>query len=163
MKADAGTEPAVGRAMIDGALVVPLRRIPDERGTILHMLRSTDEHFQQFGEIYFSTVYRKLVKGWHSHLEMTLNYACIFGRIKLVLFDDRDDSPTRGALQEIFLGPDNHSLAVIPPGVWSGFKGMSDPFAIVANCCTHPHDPSRTTRLDPFDNEIPYDWAVKQH
>jgi dTDP-4-dehydrorhamnose 3,5-epimerase len=163
MTAEARTEPAGGKATIDGALVVPLRRIPDERGTILHMLSSTDEHFQKFGEIYFTTVYGNVVKGWHSHQEMTLNYACIFGRIKLVLFDDREDSPTRGALQEIFLGPDNHSLAVIPPSVWSGFKGMSDPFAIVANCCTHPHDPARTTRVDPFDNEIPYDWAVKQH
>jgi dTDP-4-dehydrorhamnose 3,5-epimerase len=163
VKTEAGTETAPSEAMIDGALVVPLRRIPDERGTILHMLSATDEQFQQFGEIYFSTVYRNVVKGWHKHREMTLNYACIFGRIKLVFFDDRDDSPTRGALQEIFLGPDNHSLAVIPPGVWSGFKGMSDPFAIVANCSTHPHDPSRTIRVDPFDNDIPYDWAVKQH
>jgi dTDP-4-dehydrorhamnose 3,5-epimerase len=163
MKRGAAPTGAAGEAMIDGVLVVPLRRIPDERGTILHMLSSMDEHFQQFGEIYFSTVYRNLVKGWHRHREMTLNYACIFGRIKLVVFDGRDDSRTRGAIQEIFLGPDNHSLAVIPPGVWSGFKGMSDPFAIVANCCTHPHDPARTTRVDPFDNDIPYDWAVKQH
>jgi dTDP-4-dehydrorhamnose 3,5-epimerase len=163
VKAEAGTEPARDEAIIDGSLVVPLRRIPDERGTILHMLRATDEHFQGFGEIYFSTVYRNVVKGWHSHREMTLNYACIFGRIKLVLYDDREESPTRGALQEIFLGPDNHSLAVIPPGVLNGFKGMSDPFAIVANCCTHPHDPSRTVRVDPFDNDIPYDWALRQH
>jgi dTDP-4-dehydrorhamnose 3,5-epimerase len=163
VKAEAEQEQAAREATIDGALVVPLRRIPDERGTILHMLRSTDEHFQQFGEIYFTTIYRNVVKGWHRHREMTLNYACIFGRIKLVLFDDRNDSPTRGVLQEIFLGPDNHSLVVIPPGVWSGSKGMSDPFAIIANCCTHPHDPSRTTRLDPFENDIPYDWAVKQH
>lgn len=127
MKAEAEQEQAAREATIDGALVVPLRRIPDERGTILHMLRSTDEHFQQFGEIYFTTIYRNVVKGWHRHREMTLNYACIFGRIKLVLFDDRNDSPTRGVLQEIFLGPDNHSLVVIPPGVWSGSKGMSDP------------------------------------
>src|ERR1043166_5268202 len=88
---------------IDGALIVPLRRIPDERGTILHMLKTTDEHFQQFGEIYFTTIYRNVVKGWHKHREMTLNYACVFGRIKLVLFDERDHSPTRGVLQEIFL------------------------------------------------------------
>jgi dTDP-4-dehydrorhamnose 3,5-epimerase len=147
--------------VIAGVQVVPLRRIPDERGTIMHMLRASDPHFIQFGEIYFSTVYREVVKGWHRHREMTLNYACVFGRIKLVLYDDREDSPTRGDLQEIFLGPENHALVVIPPEVWNGFKGMSDPFAIVANCCTHAHDPSRSSRLDPFDNHIPYDWAVK--
>jgi dTDP-4-dehydrorhamnose 3,5-epimerase len=147
--------------MIDGVQVVPLKRIPDERGTISHMLRSTDPHFQQFGEIYFSTAYRGVIKGWHRHREMTLNYACIFGRIKLVLYDAREGSRTRGELMEVFLGPDNYSLAVIPPEIWTGFKGMSDPFAIVANCCTHPHDPSRSTRLSPFDPSIPYDWNVR--
>lgn len=149
--------------MIEGVKVIPLRRIPDERGTILHMLRATDPHFQQFGEIYFSTIYRGVVKGWHKHREMTLNYACVHGRIKLVVHDDRDGSPSKGATQEIFLGPDDYSLAIIPPGVWNGFKGMSDPYAIVANCCTHPHDPTRSDRLDPFDNPIPYDWDVRNH
>ena len=147
--------------MINGVQIIQLKRIPDERGTILHMLRATDPHFQQFGEIYFSTVYKGVVKGWHWHREMTLNYACIFGRIKLVLFDERPNSPTQGQIMEIFLGPDNHSLVIIPPELWNGFKGMSDPFAIIANCCTHPHDPSRSQRLDPFENHIPYDWAIK--
>jgi dTDP-4-dehydrorhamnose 3,5-epimerase len=146
--------------MIEGVLVVPLARIPDERGTVFHMLKSTDPHFQGFGEIYFSSVYRGVVKGWHRHREMTLNYACVFGRVKLALHDDRPGSPTRGEVQEVFLGPDHHALVVVPPGVWNGFKGMSDPFAVVANCCTHVHDPSRSDRLDPFANAIPYDWAV---
>jgi dTDP-4-dehydrorhamnose 3,5-epimerase len=153
----------VSAAALEGVHVVPLRRIADERGTILWMLRCTDEHFIQFGEIYFTTVYKDVVKGWHRHREMTLNYACVYGRIKLVLYDEREGSSTRGSLLEVFLGPDDHSLVVIPPGVWSGFKGMSAPFALVANCCTHPHDPSRTTRLDPFDNHIPYDWSIHQH
>ncbi len=148
---------------IDGVHVIPLRRIPDERGTIYHMLRADDPHFEGFGEIYFTSVYAGIVKGWHKHTEMTLNYACIFGRVKLVVYDDRADSATAGNLIEVFLGVDDYSLVSIGPGIWSGFKGMSEPFAIVANCCTHPHDPGRTTRADPFDNDIPYDWAVRQH
>ncbi len=146
---------------IDGVRIVPLARIPDERGTIMHMLRRTDEHFVAFGEIYFTTIYPGVVKGWHKHREMTLNYACIDGRVKLVLYDDRDDSSTRGALQEVFLGPDDYSLVVIPPEVWNGMKGMSAPSALVANCATHPHDPTRTQLLDPFGGEIPYDWGVR--
>ncbi len=149
--------------MIQGVEVVPLRRIPDERGTIFHMLRATDPHFQKFGEIYFSTVYKGVVKGWHRHRGMTLNYACVEGRIKLVLYDDRPGSPTLGEIQEVFLGPDAYALVIIPPEVWNGFKGMSDPHAIVANCCTEPHDPARSTRLDPFKNTIPYDWNVREH
>ena len=148
--------------MIDGVQIIPLKRIPDERGTIMHMLRATDPHFQQFGEIYFSTIYKDVIKGWHHHREMSLNYACIFGRIKLVLFDDRDTSSTKGELMEIFLGPDNYSLVIIPPEVWNGFKGMSDPLSIVANCCTHAHDPSRSSRLDPFNNHIPYSWTARR-
>ena len=147
--------------MIDGVQVVPLRRIADERGTVMHMLRATDPHFKEFGEIYFSTVYRGVVKGWHKHREMTLNYACVFGRIKLVLYDERAGSPSQGELLEVFLGPDDYSLVVIPPGIWNGFKGMSDPWAIVANCATHPHDPSHSKRLDPFANHIPYQWEVR--
>jgi dTDP-4-dehydrorhamnose 3,5-epimerase len=149
--------------VIEGVQVIPLKKIPDERGTILHMLKCTDPHFRQFGEIYFSTVYPGVIKGWHKHREMTLHYACIEGRIKLVLFDDRDESPTKGQSMEIFLGPDDYSLVIIPPGIWNGFKGMSAPYAIVANCCSHPHDPSRTQRMDPFHNPIPYNWDVRHH
>jgi dTDP-4-dehydrorhamnose 3,5-epimerase len=156
-----GVRAIVGDALIEGVQVIPLRRIADERGTIYHMLKCTDPHFLQFGEIYFSTVYRDVIKGWHKHGEMTLNYACIFGRVKLVLYDDREKSPTRGSVTEIFLGPDSYFLVTIAAEIWTGFKGMSDPYAIVANCCTHPHDPARTTRIDPFGSDIPYDWAVK--
>jgi dTDP-4-dehydrorhamnose 3,5-epimerase len=149
--------------MISGVNVIPLRRIPDERGTIMHMLREDDPHFIRFGEIYFSTVYPGIVKGWHRHRDMTLSYACIFGRIKLVLFDDRVGSPTRGELMELFPGTEDYCLVQVPPGVWNGFKGLSQPFAIVANCCTHAHDPAadRTERLDPSRNDLPYDWSVR--
>jgi dTDP-4-dehydrorhamnose 3,5-epimerase len=149
--------------MIDGVKLVPLKRTPDERGTVMQMLKRTDPHFIEFGEIYFSTVYRGVVKGWHRHREMTLAYACISGRIKLVIYDDREGSSTRGQIDEHFIGQDNYSLVMVPPGLWNGFKGMSEPNAIVANCCTHPHDPSRSDRLPPHDNQIPYQWAVREH
>lgn len=145
---------------IEGVIFTPLTRIPDERGTIYHMLRRTDPHFIEFGEIYFTSIYRGVVKGWHRHRLMTLNYACVSGRIKLVLVDAREESPTAGAIVERFLGPDDYALATIPPGIWTGFKGMDD-VSIVANCATHPHDPSLTERLDPFSTRIDYDWDVR--
>ena len=148
--------------MIEGLEIVPLHRIPDERGTVLHMLRASDPHFLGFGEIYFSSVYRDAIKGWHRHAEMTLNYACVSGRVKLVVVDTREGSPSAGQVVEIFLGPDSYSLVVIPPGLWNGFKGMAD-LSIMANCCTHEHDPSRSDRLDPHHNELPYNWARRDH
>jgi dTDP-4-dehydrorhamnose 3,5-epimerase len=147
--------------MIDGVLVHPLRQIPDERGKIIHMLRCDDPHFERFGEIYFSVVYPGVVKGWHLHKRMTLNYACIVGMIKLVLYDDREGSPTRGELQELFIGESNYVLVRIPPGIWNGFKGIGTGPAIVANCATLPHDPEEIVRMDPFDSYIPYDWGLK--
>lgn len=147
--------------MIEGVLVHPLRQIPDERGKVMHMLRCDDPHFEQFGEIYFSVVYPGVVKGWHLHKRMTLNYAVISGMIKLVLYDDREDSPTRGNLMELFIGESNYVLVRIPPGIWNAFKGIGDKTAIVANCATLPHSPDEIVRMDPFNGPIPYDWGVR--
>ena len=127
----------------------------------MHMLRCDDPHFEQFGEIYFSVVYPGAIKGWHLHKRMTLSYAVIFGAIKLVLYDVRENSPTLGRLQEIFIGESNYSLVRVPPGVWNGFKGIGTTQAIVANCASLPHDPDEIVRMDPFDGSIPYDWALK--
>ena len=148
--------------MIDGVLIHPLRQNSDERGKILHMLRRDDPFFEQFGEIYFSVVYPGIVKAWHLHKAMTLNYAVVSGMIKLVLYDDRKTSPTRGSLQELFIGESNYVLVRIPPGIWNGFKGTGEISAIVANCATLPHHPDEIVRVDPFENHIPYDWKLKQ-
>ena len=144
--------------MIKGVEVRPLRQIPDERGKVMHMLRADDPWFERFGEIYFSVVYPGAIKGWHLHTRMTLNYAVVSGMIKLVLYDDRADSPTRGALQEVFTGGDDYALVTVPPGVWNGFKGLGVGPAIVANCATHPHDPAEIERIPPSSDRIPYRW-----
>ncbi len=147
--------------MIQGVFIHPLKQIPDERGKIMHMLRVDDEYFEKFGEIYFSVVYPGVIKGWHIHTEMTLNYAVVHGTIKLVLYDDRMESSTRGELMEIFLGEANYSLVKIPPNIWNGFKGIGTIPAIVANCSTISHRPDEIQRMDPFENHIPYNWELK--
>jgi dTDP-4-dehydrorhamnose 3,5-epimerase len=147
--------------MIDGVIVTPLRQIPDERGTVMHMLKSTDSVFTQFGEIYFSSVYPEVVKAWHIHTEMTLNYAVPVGKIKFVLYDERPNSPTFGEIQELFIGEDNYCLVTVPPNVWNGFKGCGTEMALVANCASIPHDPTEISRLEPENERIPYDWALK--
>jgi dTDP-4-dehydrorhamnose 3,5-epimerase len=146
--------------MIAGVFVKPLRQILDERGKIMHFLRNDDPEFEAFGEIYFSVVYPGVIKGWHLHRKMVLNYAVPVGSIKLVLFDGREDSPTHRQLMEIFTGPDNYSLIQIPPGVWNGFKGIGTTPSVVANCSSIPHDPDEIVRMDPFDPSIPYNWEL---
>ena len=145
---------------IDGVKVISLKKIPDERGSIYHMLRSSDPHFTKFGEIYFSKIYKNALKGWHVHKKITLNYCVVSGMIKLVLYDIRDGSPSKGNLMELFIGDDNYSLVVIPPGIVNGHKGITNK-ALLANVPDFPHDQlgkDEMIRIDPHNNDIPYDW-----
>lgn len=147
--------------MIQGVVLETLKIIPDERGRIMHMLRCDSRLFEKFGEIYFSCVYPGAIKGWHLHKKMTLIYAVPVGMIKLVLFDSREGSPTKGEIQEVFLGENNYALIKIPPMVWNGFKGIGCHLSMVANCADIPHDPQEIIRKDPFSKDIPYDWNIK--
>lgn len=144
---------------IDGVRVVPLRRIEDERGAVRLMLKSTDPHFVGFGEIYFSSVYPGVVKAWKYHRRMWANYACVLGRIRVVLFDDRPESSTRGAVAELELDDrDDYVLVAIPPRVWHGFQGLGEPQSLLANCASEPSDPDELDRREPGDERIPYRW-----
>ena len=147
--------------MIDGVIINPLKQIIDERGKVMHMLREDSEGFSGFGEIYFSTVHPGAIKGWHMHKNMTLNYAVPHGNIKVVLYDDRQESLTKGEVMEIFLGPDNYCRVTVPPMIWNGFKGVGTNTAIVANCASIVHDPGEIDRMDAFDSYIPYDWSIQ--
>ena len=147
--------------MIEGVILTPLRQIFDERGKVMHMLREDSPVFSRFGEIYFSCTHPGVVKAWHLHKEMTLNYAVVYGEIKFVLFDDRPGSPTRGEIQEFFISPENYQLVTVPPMIWNGFKCMGTKSAVVANCATLPHNPGELERRPPNDFTIPYDWALE--
>ncbi|KQC04386.1 MAG: dTDP-4-dehydrorhamnose 3,5-epimerase [Methanoculleus sp. SDB] len=147
--------------MIEGVCITPLRTFLDERGYVRHMIKRTDPTFTEFGEIYFSVIFPHVIKGWHIHRVMELNYAVISGNIKLVLYDSRQDSPTYGELQEIFMGEENYVLVKVPPHVVNGFTAIGNEKAIVANCATIPHDPDEIERIDPFDEEIGYNWGVR--
>jgi dTDP-4-dehydrorhamnose 3,5-epimerase len=149
--------------MIEGVRVRPLRQIVDERGKIMHFLTSDDEEFTQFGEVYFSTIHPGVVKAWHQHKLMTLNYVAPVGQIKFVLYDPRTSSSTYGEIVELFLGPDNYCLVSVPPMIWNGFKGIGTDTSLVANCSSIRHNPDEINRLDPFENDIPYDWSIKHY
>ncbi len=148
-----GVEP-----MIDGVVITPLRQISDERGKVMHMLRADSPVYQQFGEIYFSLINSGAVKAWKFHHRMTLNYAVPHGRVRLVLYDDRPESPTRGEVQELLFGEDNYCLVTVPPMIWNGFEGLSEGAAILANCATLPHDANEVERRAASDPGIPYSW-----
>ena len=149
--------------MIHGVRTKVLRPIPDERGRLMEILRSDDDLFLRFGQVYMTTAYPGVVKGWHYHKKQIDNFAIVKGMIKLVLYDGREDSPTRGEVNEFFLGQHNPLLVQIPAFVLHGFKGIGTEEAIVINCPTevYNYETPDEFRVDPFSPEVPYDWSLK--
>ena len=102
---------------IYGVQTKPLKVIPDERGRLMEILRCDDALFRKFGQVYMTTVYPGVVKAWHYHKVQHDSFAVVRGMLKLVLFDSREGSPTRGQAQEFFIGVHNPLLVQIPPMV----------------------------------------------
>jgi dTDP-4-dehydrorhamnose 3,5-epimerase len=149
--------------LIDGVKVKQLRVIPDERGRLMEILRCDDEQFTKFGQVYMTTAYPGVVKGWHYHKKQIDNMAVVRGMMKLVLYDSRENSPTYKLLNEFFFGEHRPLLIQIPPFVFHGFKAISEYEAIVINLPTEPYNYEEPDeyRVHPHENDIPYDWARK--
>jgi dTDP-4-dehydrorhamnose 3,5-epimerase len=150
--------------MIDGVATKKLRVIPDERGRLMEILRSDDELFSRFGQVYMTTVYPGVVKGWHYHKKQTDHFAVVKGIAKLVLYDNRDDSPTKGDINEFFMGEHSPLLVKIPPLVLHGFKCIGKEEAICINIPTEAYDYDQPDefRIDPHKNDIPYSWDRRE-
>lgn len=144
--------------MIEGVKITELKQIKDRRGKIMHMLRSDSKVFKKFGEIYFSTINPGIVKAWHLHKESTLNYVCLKGKIKLVLYDDRTKSSSFGKFFKITLSPKNYCLITIPPLIWNGFKNLYNSESIIANCLDFPHNEKEMVRKKFNDSYFKFNW-----
>ena len=135
--------------MIEGVKIQEMKRIPDDRGMIMHIMKSSDKDYEKFGEVYCSTVYPGIVKGWHIHKIMNLNYVVLKGMIKFALHDSRENSPTFGQTHTIYMGENNFVRVTVPPGVWNGFKGIGGKEALVINLTDIEHDPQEILRIPP--------------
>ena len=149
--------------LIHGVNVKALKVIADERGYLMEMLRCDDSFFQKFGQTYVSVAYPGVVKGWHYHKVQTDHFVIVKGMMKVVLYDRREDSPTKGLINEFFMGEKNPVLVTIPPGVIHGMKGIGTEPAMLVNVPTEPYryDQPDEHRIDPHTNEIPYNWDRK--
>ena len=149
--------------MIDGVVVKPLNVIPDERGYLMEILRDDDPFYQKFGQAYITAVYPGVVKGWHFHKKQTDHFCVVKGMCKVVLYDGREGSKTHGEVNEFFMGEKKPIVVVIPVGVLHGMKGVGTETALLLNIPTHhyEYDEPDEYRVDPHDNDVPYDWAQK--
>ncbi len=157
---------APSKKLIDGVIVKPLKVIADERGRLMEILRSDEPHFEKFGQVYLTTAYPEVVKAWHYHKQQTDHFAVVKGMLKLVLYDDREGSPTRGLVNEFFLGEHSPILVRVPKLVFHGFKGIGTEEALVINIPTEVYkyadpDEYRAPAHVHEGNGIPYDWARK--
>ena len=146
--------------MIEGVKVKKLKLIPDDRGRLMEILRRDDDIFEQFGQVYMTTAYPGVIKAWHYHKKQTDNFTCIKGKMRLGLYDSRENSPTFGKVEEYIISLENPLLVKIPSNVYHGFKCIGDEEAVVINTVTEPydHDNPDECRADPFDKDIPFDW-----
>ncbi len=151
--------------MVDGVKIKKLVVNCDERGRLAECLRSDDDIFEKFGQVYYTTAMPGAVKAWHYHKKQTDNFVCVKGMIKLVLYDSREGSKTKGEINEFFIGDHNSLLVQIPKDVYHGFKGVSEEGieAIVINTPTEVYNAKEPDefRLDARTDKIPYDWARK--
>jgi dTDP-4-dehydrorhamnose 3,5-epimerase len=150
--------------MIAGVKIKRLTVYPDERGRLMEILRRDDGLYSGFGQAYITTAYPGVVKAWHYHARQIDNFTCLSGTIKLVLFDNREDSPTSREVDELFLGIDNRMLVQIPVGVYHGFKCVGLTEAVVLNIPSEPYDHKQPDefRVPPHDPSVPYDWSLNE-
>jgi dTDP-4-dehydrorhamnose 3,5-epimerase len=151
----------VDKKLIEGVKIKELKVIPDERGNLMEILRADDEQFSKVGQVYITTAYPDVVKAWHFHRLQDDNMTVLQGMVKIVLYDDRKASPTKGLINEFFVGTNNRVLIHIPKEVWHGFKCISDTEAIIVNIVTECYNYKNPDeyRKPAHDSEIPYDWS----
>lgn len=141
---------------ISGVRVSQRRVIADQRGAVLHFLRSDDEEFAGFGEVYFSEIQPGAVKAWKRHARITQRFVVPVGHVRFVLVDRRPGSPTSGVVSEFVLGrPESYMLLMIPPGVWYGFSAVGSEPGLVANITDAPHDPAEADSVAPDHVDFP--------
>lgn len=139
------------------------RLIPDDRGFLMEILRSDWPEFHRFGQAYVTVCLPGIVKAWHYHTRQWDNFSCVHGTAKVVLCDPREDSTTRGQINEFYIGPLNPRLIVIPPLIYHGFTAVGTAPALIINIPTELYDYQAPDehRL-PFDDpSVPYSWAPK--
>ena len=149
--------------MIKGVKVKQLKVIPDERGRLMEILRNDDEIFRKFGQVYMTTAYPGVVKGWHYHKVQYDHFVCVGGMMQLVLYDARKKSSTYKEINEFFMGLHNPLVVQIPPLVYHGFKAVGNKEAVVINIPTEPYHYKKPDefRMPSHSKKVPYDWSRK--
>lgn len=149
--------------MIHGVEFKQLRPNVDERGFLMELLRSDDAIFSKFAQCYVSMNYPGVVRAWHYHKRQDDHFVVVKGTCKVVMYDLREDSPTQGEVQEVFLGEQAPVMVKVPIGVAHGYKTVGTEPSFLINFPTELYDRNDPDefRMEWNTPEIPYDWDIK--
>lgn len=150
--------------LIEGVEIKKLEKHADERGILCELFRKDWSIFKEFVMAYFSVTYPGVVRAWHRHPRTKQeDYLCILqGMAKVVIYDQREDSTTKGIINEFFIGEDNMVLLKIPGECWHGFKAVGTKLVVLINFPTKLYNYKNPDeeRLAPNTDKIPYDWKL---
>ena len=151
--------------MIEGVELKKLEIQSDQRGHLMEILRSDDAVFTQFGQVYLTIVYPGVTKGWHLHRRKHDYTTCVRGMLKMVLYDGREESSTKGEINVFFIGEYNPIMVHVPPEVHHALKCISVCEALIVNCSSEVHDRDNPDEYGDAipDSEVPYNWEFKFH
>lgn len=105
--------------MIKGVEIKPLKKIEDERGFLVEIMRSDWKIFgEKIIQSNVSVSKPGVIRAWHRHMKGQVDYVLVLeGEIKLCIFDEK----TR-EMDEIICSSDNPQLMRIPGKFWHGYK-----------------------------------------
>lgn len=139
--------------MIDSVIITPLDIIEAPGGSVMHAMKHSSDGFRGFGEAYFSNISKDSIKAWKRHKKMTLNIIVPVGKIKFVLFDDREESSNK--FYELIISNENYVRLTVPPMIWMGFQGL-DCDSMLLNIANVEHNVNEVEKIPV--NEIKYNW-----
>jgi dTDP-4-dehydrorhamnose 3,5-epimerase len=143
-------------AQIAGVVCRPLVRYEDHRGWLAEIFRHDElpvEHHPVMA--YISVTQPGMGRGPHAHRHQT-DLFCFAGpgEFRVVLWDQRPESPSFGKRQEFQLGASTPGIIIIPPGVVHGYKNIGEGPGLVCNFANRLYGGSG--RREPVD-EIRYE------
>jgi dTDP-4-dehydrorhamnose 3,5-epimerase len=143
-------------AVPDGVSFRRVNTLVDERGTLCEMF---DERWDWSDEplvySYFCTIRPGVVKGWALHREHEDRYLVVQGEMEVTLYDDREESPTRGMLAQVYLSEYDRRLMNVPIGVWHADRNVGSKDVLLVNFPTRGFDHENPDKYRlPLDTEL---------
>lgn len=145
--------------LIHGVKIRAAVTIPDERGTVCEIYNPAwDFSDAPLVYIYQITVRPGRIKGWVLHYEQDDRLFVSQGTVRIVLYDNREDSPTYKMVNELFLSEVNRGLVFIPRGVYHAIQNVGHTDALFINMPTKPYNHAEPDKYRlPLENDlIPY-------